>query len=101
MVSTHDQARCLDTGLARKGRRMRHIRTPEPLPKDTPERHPPMTVPDPILLRIEDFDRQNGSGASVCKSRHGYTHTLTAAQAPVARLKPEGHGDRMRLYYRS
>ena len=58
-----------------------------------------MTEPDPILLRIEAFDRQNGGGVSVCKSRGGYTLTLTATQAPIARLKPEGQGDRMRLYY--
>ncbi len=57
-----------------------------------------MTEPDPILLRIEAFDRQNGGGVSVCKSRGGYTLTLTATQAPIARLKPGGQGDRMRLY---
>ncbi len=58
-----------------------------------------MTEPDPILLRIEAFDRDNGGGVSVCKSRGGYTLTLTATQAPIARLKPEGSGDRMRLFY--
>ena len=58
-----------------------------------------MTEPDPVLLRIEAFDRESGGGVSVCKSRGGYTLTLTATQAPIARLKPEGSGDRMRLFY--
>ncbi len=57
-----------------------------------------MTEPDPILLRIEAFDRDNGGGVSVRKSRGGHTRTLTATQAPIARLKPEGSGDRMRLF---
>ena len=52
-----------------------------------------MTEPDPVLLRIEAFDRQNGGGVSVCESRGGYTLTLTATRAPIARLKPEGQGD--------
>ncbi len=60
--------------------------------------HRPMTEPDPILLRMEAFDRENGGGASVHKSRGGHTRTLTATQAPIARLKPERLGDRMRLF---
>ena len=58
-----------------------------------------MTDPDPILRRMKAFDRQNSGGVSVRRSRGGYTLTLTATQAPIARLKPEGTGDRMRLYF--
>ena len=57
-----------------------------------------MTGPDPVLLRMEAFDRENG-GVSVCRSRGGHTLVLTATQAPIARLEPEGQGDRMRPYY--
>ncbi len=58
-----------------------------------------MTDPDPIPRCIDAFDREKGGGVSICKSRGGYTRTLAATQAPIARLKPEGPGDRMRLYY--
>ncbi len=58
-----------------------------------------MTEPDPILLRMEAFDRENGGGVSVRKRRGGHPLTLTATQAPIARLKPEGPGDRVRLFY--
>ncbi|MCY4140129.1 MAG: hypothetical protein OXF56_17935 [Rhodobacteraceae bacterium] len=58
-----------------------------------------MTDPDPILARIEAFDRENGGGVTVCRNRGGYTLTLTATEAPIARLKPEGSGDTMRVLY--
>ncbi len=60
-----------------------------------------MTEPDPILLRMEAFDRENGGGVRVHRSRGGHTITLTATQPPIARLKPEGPGDGMRLFYGS
>ncbi len=56
---------------------------------------------DPVLLRVEAFNRENGGGAGVRKSRGGCNLALTATQAPIARLKPEGSGDRMRVHYRS
>ena len=58
-----------------------------------------MTDPDPILARIEAFDRENGGGVTVCRNRGGYTLTLTDTEAPIARLKPEGSGDTMRVLY--
>ena len=58
-----------------------------------------MTDSDPILQRIEAFDEENGGGVTVHKSRGGYTLTLTETQAPIARLKPIGAGDMMRIYY--
>ncbi len=58
-----------------------------------------MTDPDPVMRRIEAFNRRIGGGVTVHKRRDGYTLTLTATQTPIARLRPEGSGDRMRLYY--
>ncbi len=57
-----------------------------------------MTGPAPVLRRIEAFDRKNG-GVTVAGIQGGYTLTLTATQAPIARLGPEGSGDGARLYY--
>ncbi len=57
-----------------------------------------MTDPNPILLRIEAFDEDNGGGVTVTRRRGGYTLTLTATQAPIARLGPAGSGDLMRVH---
>ena len=54
---------------------------------------------DPVLRRFEAFNRENGGGVSIHRSRGGYNLTLTATDAPIARLKPEGPGDRMRILY--
>ncbi len=45
---------------------------------------------DPVLRRFEAFNRENGGGAGVRKSRGGCNLTFTATQAPIARLEPEG-----------
>ena len=58
-----------------------------------------MTDPDPVLARVEAFDKEAGGGVAVEKSRGGYTLTLAETGAPIARLKPEGNGDRMRVQY--
>ena len=58
-----------------------------------------MTDIDPIMQRAGAFNRENGGGVSVRKSRGGYNLTMTETGAPVARLKPEGPGDRMRILY--
>ena len=60
------------------------------------EHHRPMTDPESILQRIEDFDEENGGG--VHKRRGGYTFTLTKTQVPIARLKPVGSGDMVPIY---
>ena len=60
---------------------------------------PAMTDFDPVLARVEAFDREAGGGVTVDKQRGGYTLTLTETDAPIARLKPEGAGDRMRIQY--
>ena len=54
---------------------------------------------DSALRRFEAFNRENGGGVSIHRSRGGYNLTLTATDAPIARLKPEGPGDRMRILY--
>ena len=58
-----------------------------------------MTDVDPVLARVEAFDREAGGGVTVDKHRGGYTLTLMETDAPIARLKPEGAGDRMRVQY--
>ena len=35
--------------------------------------HRPMTDPDPILARIEAFDRDDGGGVTLCRNRGGHT----------------------------
>jgi hypothetical protein len=52
-----------------------------------------------ILARIERFNRRHGGGVSAVYRQGGYTLTVAETGAPVARLKPTGHGDTMRVYY--
>ena len=54
---------------------------------------------DPILARIKAFDAANGGGVGVYKQRGAYHLYLLDSEAPIARLKPEGSGDQMRLGY--
>ena len=58
-----------------------------------------MTDPDPVLARVQAFDREAGGGVTAEKSRGGYTLTLTATDAPIARLKPEGPDGKFRIQY--
>ena len=58
-----------------------------------------MTDFDPIPARVETFDKEAGGGVTVDKHRGCYTLTLTETDAPIARLKPEGPGERMRVQY--
>ena len=46
-----------------------------------------MTETDPILARVEAFDREKGGGVTAYRSRGGHTLALTATDAPVAQLK--------------
>ncbi len=54
---------------------------------------------NPCLARIKAFNKSNGGGVTVASVRGGYNLYLAATQAPIARLQPEGSGDRMRLRY--
>ncbi len=56
-----------------------------------------MTEPGPIMGRMEAFSRENGGGVSARRGG-GCTVAFTATQAPIARLGPEGLGDRMRIF---
>ena len=60
-----------------------------------------MTDVDPVLARVEAFDREAGGGVTLDWHRGCYTLTLTETDAPIARLEAEGPGDRMRVQYRS
>ena len=58
-----------------------------------------MTETDPILARVKAFDKEAGGGVTAFRSRGGYTLELTATDAPVARLKPEGPRGKFRVQY--
>jgi hypothetical protein len=50
-----------------------------------------------ILTRIERFNRRHGGGVSAVYRQGSYTLTVAKTGAPVARLKPTGQGDTMRV----
>lgn len=51
------------------------------------------------LARIERFNRRHGGGVTVVYRQGGYTLTVAETGSPVARLKPTGQGDIMRVYH--
>lgn len=51
------------------------------------------------LARIERFNLRHGGGVSAAYRQGGYTLTLTATGAPIARLKPTGRDDHVRVLY--
>jgi hypothetical protein len=52
-----------------------------------------------IADRIEAFDAANGGGVGYSIDKGAYHLYLRDTQAPVARLKPTGNGDYVRLGY--
>jgi hypothetical protein len=54
---------------------------------------------DPIAQRIEAFDQANGGGVGFYKEKGAYHLYLLETEAPIARLKPTGVGDEVRLGY--
>ena len=54
---------------------------------------------DKIIARIEKFNDKRGGGIVVEHRRGGYTLVLEVTCAPIARLKPTGDDDRMRVLY--
>lgn len=54
---------------------------------------------DDIAARIEAFDRANGGGVGFYKDKGAYHLYLLDTEAPIARLKPTGNGDEVRLGY--
>lgn len=54
---------------------------------------------DPVALRITAFDQANGGGVGFYKDKGAYHLYLLETEAPIARLKPTGVGDEVRLGY--
>lgn len=58
-----------------------------------------MSRHDDLVARIERFNDSRGGGVVVEHRRGGYTLLLEATGAPIARLKPVGVNDHMRVLY--
>jgi hypothetical protein len=54
---------------------------------------------DDIPARIEAFDDANGGGVGYYKDKGAYHLYLLDTEAPIARLKPTGNDDEVRLGY--
>lgn len=54
---------------------------------------------DEIALRIEAFDDANGGGVGWYNDKGAYHLFLLATEAPIARLKPTGTGNEVRIAY--
>lgn len=52
-----------------------------------------------MALHIEAFDQANGGGVGCYKDKGAYHLYLLATEAPIARLKPTGTGDEVKLAY--
>ena len=52
---------------------------------------------DDMALRIETFDQANGGGVGCYQDKGAYHLYLVATEAPIARLKPTGKSDEVRL----
>jgi hypothetical protein len=57
-----------------------------------------MARPDPMLERIEAFNRGRGGGVVVRRAANGYSLYSERSGGPVARLKPTGEDDRVRVW---
>ena len=53
-----------------------------------------MARPDPMLERIEAFNRSRGGGVFVRRAAKGYSLYSERSGGPVARLKPTGEDAR-------
>ena len=54
---------------------------------------------DDIAARIEAFDDANGGAVGFYEDKGAFHLYLLATEAPIARLKPTGNGDEVRLGY--
>lgn len=54
---------------------------------------------DQIVPIIEAFDHANGGGVGWYEDKGAYHLYLLATEAPIARLKPTGTGDEVRIGY--
>ncbi len=53
-----------------------------------------------IAARIEAFDAANGGGVGWYQDKGAFCLYLLATEAPIARFKPTGAGDDVRIYVR-
>ena len=58
-----------------------------------------MAKPDPYLAHIDAFNLKKGGGVTITKVRNGYNLYLTATDAPITRLNPNGTNDEMRIRF--
>jgi hypothetical protein len=56
-----------------------------------------MARPDPMLERIEAFNRSRGGGVVVRRAAKGYSLHSERSGGPVARLKPTGEDGKVRV----
>lgn len=54
---------------------------------------------DVIARRIEAFDAANGGGVGWYEDKGAYHLYLLETEAPIARLKPTGTGDEVKIAY--
>lgn len=73
-------------------------RSPASSPGRTP-REGRGVILDFVQSRIEAFNTEQGGGVAVRKDAHGYTLRREDTGMPIARLRPQGSGDRFEILY--
>ncbi len=58
-----------------------------------------MAAPDPILARIEAYNKAKGGGVLIRKQSKGYSLFREDTGQPVARLRPTGKGDQVEVMW--
>jgi hypothetical protein len=58
-----------------------------------------MVTSDPIVQRIQAFDRSRGGGVAVRRVNRGYSLYSTATGVPIARLRPIGKADMVQVLW--
>ena len=58
-----------------------------------------MPASDPMRERIETFNQVHGGGVAVHKVGRGYSLTSERTGAPVARLRPTGDADKVKVLW--
>ena len=58
-----------------------------------------MTAPNPILARIEAYNKAKGGGILIRKQSKGYSLFREDTGEPVARLRPTGTGDKVEVMW--
>ena len=58
-----------------------------------------MAKPDPMLERIEAFNKHRGGGVVIRKAGKGYSLFRADTGEPVAQLRPTGTGDKVEVMW--